>query len=92
MFAVNYSLISLIKISRKLIKKKKLEKSHKMLRTQQEQEPISKNTNPVAENNKHSISLSQESNKSKNPVTEKHFKKSNKNIVDPLTKAIKNYK
>ena len=69
-----------------------MEKSHKMLRTQQEQELVSKNTNPVAENNKHSISLSQESSKSKNPVAEKHFKKSNKNIVDPLTKAIKNYK
>ena len=69
-----------------------MEKSHKMLRTQQEQELVSKNTNPVAENNKHSISLSQDSHKSKNPVVEKHFKKSNKNIVDPLTKAIKNYK
>jgi hypothetical protein len=60
-----------------------LEKSQKKLRTQQEQEPVSKNTNPVAENNKHSISMSQESSKNKNLVVEKHFKKSNKNIVKP---------
>jgi hypothetical protein len=63
-----------------------LEKCQKKLRKQQEQEPVSKNTNPVAENNKHSISLNQESSKNKNPVVEKHFKKSNKNIVNPPPK------